>query len=322
MPAHVIQAIGYIIGVICAGFALYYWRRAVSLYSLLVEGANRFEEIRQRNQLLEKTLTKAEQKFTQHKEQVARLEKGIDESRGRAADLLKKLEAREHEARLNSEKFDLQRNYFEKQMQKFQDQFQSSEDSKKQIEAALEKSAKQLKLQSAAASEEQAIRIKDLELKLRDKETAFTELEAKAKQADPEELRKLRRKIAQYDRLYGSMRGLKEMTEERNRNWEVALKKLSTWILAQRGMSENQMPKAIGPMVAEALQTIGAQLIDDNENDHELGASGTDSMDFSDDDNTDFPGDPKKDRLNEIFAADDPAIEALKNLETAELDKD
>lgn len=320
MPANVIQASGYIIGVICGGVGLYYWQRSASLYSLLVEGANRFEEIRQRNSLLEKTLTKAEAKFSQHKDQVSRLDKGIDEARGRASELLKKLEAREHESRLNAEKFDLQRNYFETQMHKFQDQLKVSDASRLMLESALDKSANELKYQSAVVSEEQALKIKDLELKLKGKEAAFNELENRAKQGDPDEMRKLRRKIAQYDRLYGSMRGLKEMTEERNRNWEVALRKLSVHILSERGLKEHEIPKTIGPIVAEALQAIGTQLIDDNEDELEQsGATGSTSMDFAEDDF--FLGGSSADDIDRS-RNDDPAIEALKNLESAELDKD
>jgi DNA repair exonuclease SbcCD ATPase subunit len=320
MPAPVIQAIGYILGVIFAGVALYYWRRATSLYSLLVEGANRFEEIRQRNQLLETTLSKAETKFSMHKDQLNRLEKSGDEARNRAADLLKKLEAREHEARLNSEKFELQRNYFEKQLQKFQEQFKSSEESKAQIESALAKSSKDLQMQSTVVVEEQKLAIKNLELKLRDKEQELVEVESKMKQTDPEELRKLRRRIAQYERLYGSMRGLKEMTEERNRNWEVALRKLSNWILSQRGLSEHEIPKTIGPMVAEALQAIGTQLIDDSELDLEQqGASSSDSMDFSDLDANDLEA--KLVAESARFSYNDPALEALNNLDKTEREK-
>ena len=320
MPAPVFQASGYILSVIFAGVALYYWRRSASLYSLLVEGANRFEEIRQRNQLLETTLSKAEAKFTTHKDQVTRLEKTGDEARNRTADLLKKLEAREHEARLNGEKFDLQKNYFEKQLQKFQEQFKASEESKAKIESALAKSSKDLQMQTTVLLEEQKMTIKNLELQLRDKDLALTNVESKLKQVDPEELRKLRRRIAQYERLYGSMRGLKEMTEERNRNWEVALRKLSNWILEQRGMSEHVIPKSIGPMVAEALQAIGTQLIDDNEEGGEQqGASGSANMDFSDMDVQDLEA--KLVAESERFSYNDPAFEALKNLENLEREK-
>jgi len=76
-------------------------------------------------------------------------------------------------------------------------------------------------------------------------------------------LRRLRRKVAQYDRLYSSMKGLREMSEERNRNWEVALGRLASWILEEKGVQH--LPQAIGPLVGQAMQLIGAQLIDDQE---------------------------------------------------------
>jgi hypothetical protein len=317
MPVHVIQAIGYIVGIICAGVAVYYWRRAASLYSLLVEGANRFEEIRQRNQMLEKTLTKAEQKFTQHKDHVQRLEKSLDEARSRAAEALKKLDGHDHDHRMQSEKFELQKTYFEKQMKALEAQFKDSEASKVQIEAALEKSTRELKLQAGAASEEMQVRIKDLELRLREKEAELNTADSRLRQTDPEELRKLKRRIAQYERLYGSMRGLKEMTEERNRNWEVALSKLSQHILGEHGVRQPDMPKTIGPLVAEALQAIGAQLIDDNE----ITGAGSERHRGGFDPDVDFAGDFGESPLNEVDIENDPAAIALKNLEAASKDQ-
>lgn len=61
-----------------------------------------------------------------------------------------------------------------------------------------------------------------------------------------------------------SMKGLREMADERNKNWEVALAKLSKWILRN---SDSKLAKSdntnIGPMVGEALEIIGAKLVHD-----------------------------------------------------------
>jgi hypothetical protein len=60
------------------------------------------------------------------------------------------------------------------------------------------------------------------------------------------------------------MKGLREMTDERNRNWEVALKKMAAYIVnAKHGGKAVMDHKAVGPLVGEALELIGAQLVDD-----------------------------------------------------------
>ena len=63
------------------GIAVYFWRRAGGLYELLVEGANRYEELRQRNLKLEKTIAKVDETMTREKEAMRRLEHEIDEAR-------------------------------------------------------------------------------------------------------------------------------------------------------------------------------------------------------------------------------------------------
>jgi hypothetical protein len=63
------------------------------------------------------------------------------------------------------------------------------------------------------------------------------------------------------------------MAEERNRNWEVALARLSAALLdyaMQLGRRDRgPIPTEIGPLVGEALHLIGAQLVNDLESDSE-----------------------------------------------------
>ncbi len=256
MPANIAPALGFVALAVTGGLAVYYWRRATSLYSLLVEGANRFEELRHRNAQLEGIGAKAEEKFKQHREAAQRLTDAVEEARAKAAELTRKLEAKEHETRLVSEKLELQKGHLEKQLAKAQEMLRVSEEQRGDL----------------------FLKEKEWQAKVIELEKGKADFEAKAKTLDPAELRKLKRKIAQYDRLYSSMKGLREMSEERNRNWEVALRKLSLWILAEEGETRPDLAQLpIGPLVAKSMQAIGAQLID--ETDKSFGAESTDSMD-------------------------------------------
>jgi hypothetical protein len=83
---------------------------------------------------------------------------------------------------------------------------------------------------------------------------------------NPEAFNAARRRSTHFETLYKNMRGLKEMAEERNKNWEVAIRKLSGWIITQkRGPVAARSIKNFGPMLNEALDIVGAQLVDDDD---------------------------------------------------------
>jgi chromosome segregation ATPase len=82
---------------------------------------------------------------------------------------------------------------------------------------------------------------------------------------DPEELETLRRRALKNEQLFHIMRGHREMAEERNRNWESALRKLSTWILTSSSVATRNDPvpsNEIGPLVGEALARIGQSIME------------------------------------------------------------
>jgi hypothetical protein len=84
------------------------------------------------------------------------------------------------------------------------------------------------------------------------------------KTIDPKEYETARRRAAQNEQLYQSMKSLRDMAEERNRNWETALKVLATWILSSSHLARPQDPalaKPIGPLVGEALARVGGSLL-------------------------------------------------------------
>lgn len=286
MPAQLVSALGFVLAAVLGGLAFYYWKRSTGLYALLVEGANRFEELRQRGSQLEQHLVKHEERGKQSKDQTARLEKAVDEAREKAAALVQKLETKEHETRVISEKLELQKGHLEKQLGKADERLRVADEQRDAFAQRVATLEKELEQRQALAKQELLMREKelaaearDVQAKLRDAEKAKEMIERKLAAVDPAEIKRYKRKLAQYDRLYASMKGLREMSEERNRNWEVALRKLSEWILKD-GTDGEELPEAIGPLVGQAMQRIGAQLIDDHEPTVKgTGATLADSMD-------------------------------------------
>lgn len=262
MPLTLATAFGYVAAALTSGLAVYYFRRSTGLYSLLVEGANRFEETRVRLQSLEMAAAKSEDRFKSQREHSIKLESAVEEAREKSAELARKLEAKEHEGRVIAEKLELQKGHLEKMLAKAEAKITGHD----AAVASLEEQLRTARVALAASAEELSLRERDWRSRLAEFERDKQSLEKRARSADPAEMRKLKRKIGQYERLYSSMKGLREMTEERNRNWEVALRKLSQWVITEGpGRRGGAAPQEIGPLVGQALTAIGAQLIDERE---------------------------------------------------------
>lgn len=111
--------------------------------------------------------------------------------------------------------------------------------------------------------------------------------------------RQLKVRHTKLETLYKSMKGLKELTDERNQNWEKALRLLSQAVLVGKADvvdSINSQP--LTAMVTRALDEIGAKLvIDEHTNPSEELAESK-----KDDSRDDLPvGEPKKQREQELI---------------------
>ncbi|MEN9836208.1 MAG: hypothetical protein RL011_2401 [Pseudomonadota bacterium] len=272
MAVNLLPAAAMGVAAIASGVAIYQWRRAAGLYSLLVEGANRYEELRQRGTALEQLSKQHEDQFRKQCEANKRINQSLDEARSQTATLTQRLEQKTHEIHVVTEKLELQKKHLERQLAKSEEQLSIAEQQRLAATERLTASEQQLSDLQRRAREEKStlqqeisLRDKDWQARLYEAEKSKATAEKAAKSGDPVELKRLKRKVAQYERLYSSMKGLRELSEERNRNWEVALSKLSAWILEEKGFAS--IPSAIGPLVGTALQSIGAQLITDIEGD-------------------------------------------------------
>jgi len=284
MSANLLTIIGFSGFVLSVIGALYFKRKSSGLYSLLVEGADRFEELRNRCQSMQDAGLKLEEELKRAKQAKSNLEAGIDEARAKSSELLQKLEIKEHDASISLNKFALERQQFEKLVIKYQ----------------VEVDATRAKLQTAnvqlvSLETTSKAKIQDLTESLVDTTSQAAHLKTKLEGIDIEVVNAAKRRVAQLERLYNSMKGLKEMAEERNHNWERAIRFLSTWIVTQDTNSKEEIPSAIGPLLARALQISGNQLIDDSElegdENHTSGAVRAQNMEDESNDDTNLSSD-------------------------------
>ena len=260
-----IASAGIVSAILAVGIAVHYFRRTSSLYALLVEGANRYEELRGELARIEKARQSADAAALAAAEREVSLDKELKAERTRAATALQLAESKENELRFVREKLELQKNHLIKQLE----QSQSREAT---LAAKLEDVSEKFNALSNRRDESKQKEVADLRQELRETreklglaEKQAAELERRTKDIDPTEFRQLKRRLLQYDRLYTSMRGLRDMADERNRNWETALRKLAAWTLQNHrpGASARPIPESIGPLVGQALEAIGATLVDD-----------------------------------------------------------
>jgi|GEM_PF-4396556 len=275
MKSTLLPFLSFLFALIGLGAAGYFWRRASSLYALLVEGASRYEALRAHAVKMEKEHQIATERLTQNRDAIVRMEKSIDESRARVASIAKQLEAKEQEQIHVTEKLELQKNHLIKQFDAVNARLELTISSKNEAEQRLNDLTQKTEGRFQSQINELRSTNKDLRQRLEQTESALKKSEElAAKSANPDEVRLLKRKLAQFERLYAGMKGMRELADERNQNLETAVRKLATYTLKSRQAASNDaqsaIPTTLGPLVGGALEVIGAVLIDD-----------ADALDFS-----------------------------------------
>lgn len=248
------------------GLAYYFWQKSHSYYTLLIEGANRFEEFRTKNLALEERMRSFDDEFKlqkqQHKAQTAELHS----SREKLKLLENVLQTKDQELAQTRETLLTQKQHLQTQLEKTMLQVVKLRDRNQEIE-------ERLQTESVKNQEKWQSDVTSLQERLKASETALAAMKKQVEDstsAASEEaelnIKRLKRRLTQSHRLFQSMKGLKEIAEERSQNWETALSHLSKWVLRKEKPQDSQESWercSLGALVAEAMQATGSQLIDD-----------------------------------------------------------
>lgn len=251
--------LGYL-GASIAGMMLYLQRqratalvRACEQHKTALEGAK--ELAQQRSQLLRSS-----------KEELQAVEKKFQALNKNYTASLKNRESQEQQA---AEKLANAEAMHARALRELEHSRSQNEALTKQL-IELDQEKKQLRLEAARQlREEQACNRKDLEAlqaqvhelrqqrradaqKLKAQDRQIAQLGEKLSVADPLVLKKAKSRVSEYQHLYQLMRGQKELAEERNSNWELALRRLAAWTLEQQ--RQPQIGDNIGALVAQALE--------------------------------------------------------------------
>jgi chromosome segregation ATPase len=263
-----IGLVGYLLALITTLSAWLMWQRLNRVQSNLDDSLRSRDEmvlatkdLRQECDSFRERLEKSQAELRKLKEQISR-----EKNEGKAAVFEKtKLLADYEEAKTRAER---RADNFEEQCESLLKQVRTAEALRSEAEKKYDELSKDFdrKVQGsrqAAETRNQQLRsdLHQLKSEYESLKQRATQLEELTKAASPEDVKRLKRKISNLEHLLMSMRGLKEMAEERSQNWEMALRILSTAALRQH---ERTAPSdQLGPLVGAALEAVGSSLVHD-----------------------------------------------------------
>lgn len=252
-------------------FAFYFWRQQQKLQYVLRDAHARLQAGRAGYDQLQEEHNKTAACLQTAQEMLQEMESIAHDAREKSASLAAAHEVESNEKGEKLRALSLQLEHLREENQALKEQLRDWDE-----EAAHEKRRLQSELQSQIDSLKAQLR-KHTETgeqgatawreKLRESHRQREQLAQRVdrmkqvlQKINPDDYHRSKAKIKQLEQLYLSMKGLRELAEERNRNWEFALRQLSSHIL--------KMPfdarAPIGEVVSRALESFGSQLVEDS----------------------------------------------------------
>ena len=251
--------------------AFVYYSRSANLYALVADASSQSEAAKKSQQRAEYELKQIRDKLEETREQMHKSERSLDDARCRLQnvaqeknDLKKSFEAKGEQERRQLEHLSEQVKVLSEQLAEAVAEKQRVTRERDELVSGADSKAKaQLKpLQDEVRSLRQ--HNQDQEKELKKAKSDVEKAVAVLKTVDPIQMKKYKQRLASMEQLIVSMRGLRELAEERSQNYELALRKLSCYIVKAPETESAGAP--LGPLVGEALEKIGATFFEDDVN--------------------------------------------------------
>lgn len=270
------------LGAVGLALAVYFWLTLEKAKGLINQLATKNKKIEITYRKLLKDYNNAQDKFDKDKKRLVTTEKqkaDLDKKIGELKIEFEALNAASQEAqRKNTAKV----SHLNTQVAALLDQLTGMDKERQQAVTELEAKKEQfvreianLKKDSSQKTDDGNKKLKKAEMQAATMAKTIEKLEERLKKLDPVKVVKLKKKLGQYSRLYESMKSLKELAEERSKNWETALRKLSLQVLRSREVSKGgeisksrltlaeKSDVSIGQLAAIALESIGETILID-----------------------------------------------------------
>ncbi len=267
--SEIITVAGYGLAILLGLFWLTTRRKYLDSLALYKDAATKYELHRDRLTKSEKQLKSAEKLQSGHAAQLKALEQDLHRARQSSDEATKKWEALQTEKQSTLPKLERQIDHLTEQNQSLTGQLAEAVREKKQALTELATLEKK-------GSEQAHVQVKALQEKLQEAQRELGKLGKQTqslkksnehlrsvlKKVDPDQIRRFKAKSQSLEQLYKSMKNLREMAEERNQNWEKAIRVMAAHITqADTAAIDQQQP--IGPLLGEALERIGSSLVID-----------------------------------------------------------
>ena len=257
--------LGYAVAFISLIYAMTSKKRLENLNALLSEAAERYQTARSDAQAAEVKLQKSRKDTADISARLTQLEKQKATKEQQLSTLQKDHdkaleEVNEKLARLTDHSQAQQKALAEQLSEAIRDKHQALEQLNKLSSQKTNLSPKELKELESKLSQlsEEYKRIKS---ELNKAQHLIGKQNEVLKVANPKIVRKIQAKVSKLETLYASMKGLKDMSEERNQNWETALRYMAAHITQK----DVDLTAPMGAVVGPALEMLGKQLVVDDE---------------------------------------------------------
>lgn len=269
MSQNVTGLAGYLGALVFAGLCFYLWTRykilaaqQAQVASSLANTAQDLERQRKLAKNFEASILTKQQEFAQ----LLKEKEGVEKSCKQLKEELSTFKAAEETYRAVENQLE----HYKTQTEVLLGQLTEIDSERASLKALYEKEREShgAELEKSVGSlredhQKLASRNEHLEKRLNMMQTQYLQLKAREHEGQ-ESLQLLKRKVHQSDHLFKTIRGQKEMLDERLQNWETALRILGSWILKDKGHIVDPNQK-LGEVVAKALQLThqGPLFVDD-----------------------------------------------------------
>jgi len=260
---------GFVLAAVMAGVAFLCWRKAMSYHVLLVESSQRFDALRHKLRKFEKDYANNCSQLLEKKQQLDISIKSNQELSLSWDEKFTNLSTSYDRAREDLSQKELKLDHLTKQVEVMTSQLREADNIRRDLQEKISyaqksesEASKEVKTKLQAELKELKRKNHQLEGTTKSTQAAFDRIKRQAEKVGIDQLQANKRKLGHYKHLYQSMRGLREMADERNLNWERALRMLSGWVLSKDPKNLDQTIP-LGTVVGDALEHIGEGLITD-----------------------------------------------------------
>lgn len=245
-------------------------RQVATLRALMIDAAKRFEFGKKTLEKLEADLKDAREKLDQDKINTSKLNTTLDEARAKYAAQTRDMILLKSQFEGDKRKQMTQLEHLQEQVKALTAQLAEADAARADAVALANKRVDEEQKRSRHNAAEANLKRAQDELMtarqlIKSQQQELERAKIVLTKLDPVEFKKLRQRVTSLEQIFLSMRGLKEMAEERADNWEIALRKLAAHVVGDK--SKETSP--IGPLVGAALEMIGDELLRQDPKDEE-----------------------------------------------------